>query len=172
MEEFEIRDATKEDAALFAEYRFRMFVDMHPETDFESRKKEFVRKSEVYYSGHLGSKDEYSCVVVVSERVVACGSISFWDRPPHIDYFENNIGYVHSIYVRKEFRRRGISKAVMARLHEEARKRGMRKVGLHASESGRLVYKPMGYKGNDSYLEVERKRINLRLVVLVNLESF
>lgn len=34
MEEIELRDATKEDAAVFAEYRFRMFVDMHPDRDF------------------------------------------------------------------------------------------------------------------------------------------
>ncbi len=155
MEEIELRDATKEDAAVFAEYRFRMFVDMHPDRDFSGSRDGFVRKSKDYYSARLGSKDEYSCVAVADGKVVACGSVTFRTRPPHIDYFENDLGYIHSIYVENEFRRRGISKAIMARLHEEARKHGMRKIGLHASESGRLVYESMGYSENDSYLEAE-----------------
>ena len=113
-------------------------------------------QKDCFSCGHLlGSDNGYDCVAVVDGRVVACGSIVFRDRPPHIDHFENDLGYIHSIYVEDEFRRRGISKAIMARLHEEARKRGMRKTGLHASESGRPVYESMGYAGNSSCMELE-----------------
>lgn len=155
MEQLKIRKATKKHAAMFAEYRYRMFRDMEPERDFSGIKARFVRQSREFYSKHLGSRDEYDCVAEVGGKVVACGSILFWKRPPHIDHLQNALGYILNIYVDEEYRRKGISKAIMATLHEVAKKRGMRKIGLHASKFGYPIYRTMGYKENNNYLELE-----------------
>jgi ribosomal protein S18 acetylase RimI-like enzyme len=155
MGQLKIRKATKKDAAVFAEFRYRMFSDMEPEKDFSKLKARFVRKSRDFYAGHLGRRDEYDCIAMMDGEVVGCGSIMFWERPPHIDHLENALGYILNIYVGKEFRKRGISRAIMEKLHGVARKRGMRKIGLHASHLGYPVYESMGYKPNGSYLELE-----------------
>ena len=65
------------------------------------------------------------------------------------------MGYILNIYVEREYRRKGISKSIMAELHDEARKRGTRKIGLHASRLGYPVYRSMGYTANKTYLEYE-----------------
>ena len=155
MERLKIRKATKKDAAVFAEYRYRMFRDMDPERDLSKTKQHFVRKSREFYARHLGKRGEYDCVAVVGGRVVGCGSVLFWERPPHIDHLENALGYILNIYVEEEFRRRGISKAIMKKLHEVAKERGMRKTGLHASRLGYPIYESLGYRPNEMYLELE-----------------
>lgn len=155
MESIKIRKATKADVPTLAEYRFRMFRDMKPERDYSKIKERFIKKSKQYYLKHIGSKDQYDCVVLIGEKIVGCGSILFWDRPPHIEYLENSLSYILNIYVESEYRRKGISRKIMAKLHEEAKKHGMRKIGLHASRFGYPIYKSMGYKLNKMYLELE-----------------
>lgn len=155
METLKIRKATKNDAALLAEFRYRMFRDMDPEKDFSRVKAGFVRRSREYYAKHIGGKNQYDCLAIMDGRAVGCGSILFWDRPPHIGHLENSMGYILNVYVEHEYRRKGISKAIMARLHDEARKRGMRKIGLHTSRYGYPVYRSMGYATNKIYLEYD-----------------
>ncbi len=155
MDNLKIRKATKKDASVLAEYRFRMFRDMEPEKDFSKTQARFIKKSREYYSKHIGLKNQYDCVVEAGRRIVACGSILFWERPPHIEHVDNSMGYILNVYVEKEYRGIGISRKIMDRLHREGRRRGMRKTGLHASQFGYPIYAAMGYKSNEMYMELE-----------------
>ncbi|MCL5267329.1 MAG: hypothetical protein M1469_04400 [Bacteroidetes bacterium] len=105
METLRIRKATKKDAGLLAEFRYRMFRDMEPGKDFSRVKASFVRKSREYYNKHIGSKNQYDCLAVLDDKVVGCGSILFWDRPPHIGHLENSMGYTtNKTYLEYELR--------------------------------------------------------------------
>ncbi len=91
----------------------------------------------------------------MGKNIVGCRSIIFRERPPHIDHLENSLRYIHRMYIDGEYRKKVISSAIMARLHEEARKQGMHKTGLHASRSGSPIYGSTGYKASHMYLEFE-----------------
>lgn len=155
MDNLKIRRATKKDASIMAEYRFRMFRDMEPQKDFSKIREQFIKKSKEYYLRHISSKSQYDCVVQMGERIVACGTILFWERPPHIEHIDNSMGYILNVYVEREYRGKGISKKIMEQLHQEGRKRGLRKTGLHASQFGYPIYTSMGYRAREIYMELE-----------------
>ncbi len=109
MKQLKIRKATKKDADVLVEFRYRMFRDMEPEKNFSKSRAQFIRKSREYYSKYLGTKGQYDCLALVDGRLVGCGSVLFWVRPPHINHLENTMGYILNVYVEKEYRGRGDS---------------------------------------------------------------
>jgi ribosomal protein S18 acetylase RimI-like enzyme len=155
MNEFEIVPASPSDIPLLADYRFAMFVDMNPESDLSGIKGDFLAAARRYYEERLAGADELSLVARRGGEPVGCGTIMFQLRPPHAKHLRNLFGYILNVYVRPEFRKRGVASAIMRALHEEARRRGARRVGLHASAAGAPVYRRLGYVCKESYMEVE-----------------
>jgi ribosomal protein S18 acetylase RimI-like enzyme len=88
-------------------------------------------------------------------ETIASGTIMFQLRPPSFNRPHNLFGYILNIYVRPEWRRRGAATAVMRALHEEARRRGAVRVGLHASSAGAAVYAGLGYVNKPGYMETD-----------------
>ena len=86
---------------------------------------------------------------------VGCGTILFEERPPSPRHKKNLHAYILNIYIDAEHRSKGIAKKIMELLHEYARSKNVRRIGLHASRFGCGLYKKMGYKTNESYLELE-----------------
>ena len=58
MEILKIRKATKKDAELLAEFRYRMFRNVDPEKILSRVKAGFVRKSREYYVKRIGAKNQ------------------------------------------------------------------------------------------------------------------
>jgi GNAT superfamily N-acetyltransferase len=54
--------------------------------------------------------------------------------------------WIQNIYVKPEFRRRGIARAIMHVLVEWCRGQGFHSVHLHASEEGRPLYEQLGFR--------------------------
>jgi GNAT superfamily N-acetyltransferase len=54
--------------------------------------------------------------------------------------------WILNVYVRPEFRRRGIARAIMQELMDWCRSQGFDKVGLHASDDGRGLYEQLGFE--------------------------
>ncbi len=136
MSEFEIVRARPSDVPLLAEFRYAMFVEMFPEKDLSGIREEFLEAVRGYYREKLGTDGEVSLLAKDGSQTIASGSIMFQLRPPGVKRLRNLHGYILNIYVRPEWRRRGAATAVMRALHEEAKKRGVERVGLHASAAG------------------------------------
>lgn len=58
---------------------------------------------------------------------------------------EDRRAYVFNVYTRPDQRGQGIARRTMTALIEECRARGVRLVGLHASEQGRALYVSLGF---------------------------
>jgi GNAT superfamily N-acetyltransferase len=154
VENVHIAPAGRADIPLLAECRYRMFADMFANDDYSGVKERFVAAVADYYAARFGKSDELSLVARMDGEPVGCGSIIFEARPPHVKSFSVLFGYILNVYVRPEFRRKGVATKIMQALHKEAKARGVKKIGLHASQAGAAVYAKLGYAVKESYMEM------------------
>lgn len=69
------------------------------------------------------------------------------DWPPHPFHpASDKRGYVLNVFVEPEHRGQGIATALMAAAREEAKRRGLAFVVLHATEQGRPLYERLGWE--------------------------
>jgi GNAT superfamily N-acetyltransferase len=54
--------------------------------------------------------------------------------------------WIQNIYVKPEFRRRGIARHIMGALLDWCREQGFASVSLHASDAGRPLYEQLGFR--------------------------
>lgn len=149
-----IREATREDAGKMALYRYRMFAEMTPEKDISGIKTDMMQGTEAFYKAHEADPELFSVVAVVESQVVGSGSIQFQERPPCVRTMNNILGYIFTIYVEAEYRRRGIARRIMEALHEKAEERGAGLLALNASDEGKPLYLQMGYALNPTHMEM------------------
>ena len=55
-----------------------------------------------------------------------------------------------NVYVKKDFRRKGLAKKMLELLIEEAKTRDVTEISLDATEKGRPLYESMGFSCNAS----------------------
>lgn len=150
-----LRRAEADDASRLARFRYAMFQDMHPDTDYSAIRDALISGSEDYYRRHAGDQQ---CIIIVAQAVaglVGCAGLIVEEKPPHAKRLRNISGYVLSVYVEAEYRGRGIARALMERIREEAIARGVTRLALHASSFGMPLYRSLGYVQNPSYLELD-----------------
>jgi ribosomal protein S18 acetylase RimI-like enzyme len=155
MDELHFKKAEKKDAAVLAGYRFKMFDEIYKDNRLASEKERFINKCEHYYLDRINEKNHYSIIALAGKNAAGCGTIILEERPPSLMHKSNLSAYILNIYVDKYYRGRGIARKIMEHLHEYARSMEVRKIGLHASQFGRGLYKKMGYRAKESYLEME-----------------
>lgn len=155
MNELHLKKAEKKDAAVLAEYRFKMFDEIYKDDRSASEKEMFINECKRYYLDRINEKNHYSIIALAGKNAVGCGTIILEERPPILLHKSNLSAYILNIYVDKYYRGRGIARKIMKRLHEYAQIMGVRKIGLNASQFGHGLYKKMGYRAKKSYLELE-----------------
>ena len=58
--------------------------------------------------------------------------------------------HLMNVYVKKDFRRKGLAKKMLELLIEEAKSRKVTEISLDATEKGRPLYESMGFSYNAS----------------------
>jgi len=141
---FETRLATVADAALIAEQRCRMFVDAGQTEDvtLDAVKANF----ETWVRPRLQDGSYVGWLVQEGERVVAGAGMWLMDFPPHWMDAMPLRAYLLNFYVEVEFRGYGLAYALLKTTVEEARRRGIKVVSLHASKFGKPLYERNGFE--------------------------
>ena len=154
LQEFRIRQATPEDAAVIGWHRARMFQDMGlvPDKLFESyRTKALDRLSQALasgdYVGWLASETN------APEKVIAGAGVVIRVVPPfphrhengEITIAEGRQGVIVNVFTEPEWRRRGIAKQLMKKIIAWSRKQSLDDLVLHASDDGRALYEQLGF---------------------------
>ncbi|MBL8751534.1 MAG: GNAT family N-acetyltransferase [Planctomycetes bacterium] len=81
-----------------------------------------------------------------SDRAIGSAAMHEFDRFPSLENPCAREGYVSHVYVDGAWRRRGVGTALVEGLVAEGRMRGLRRIRLHATESGRLLYEHVGFR--------------------------
>ena len=63
--------------------------------------------------------------------------------------------HLMNVYVKKEFRRKGLAKKMLELLIEEAKSRKVTEISLDATEKGRPLYESMFFSSNDSAMAMK-----------------
>jgi|GEM_PF-61367 len=153
-----IERARPADSGTLAEFRYRMFADMMPDTDWSARREVLLREAGRYYREKADSADQLNFVAYVDDKPAGSACAVIEERPLHVRYEGTRYGYVHNVYVLPEYRGLGLARALMNRLHEEAARAGIVRLGLHASRFGRALYLGLGYEPVERYMEKENLR--------------
>lgn len=129
------------DIPLLLEWRKEVIenvFDMEPDADL-------MAQNEDFYIRHIKNDTHLAFVASEDGEDAGCGGVCFTEELPSPDNPSGKCAYLMNIYVRKNFRERGLAHAIVKRLIEEAKKRNCGKIYLETTAVGRPVYESLGF---------------------------
>ena len=106
-----------------------------------------------FFTRKMGDGSMVEWVAEENGEIIATSAILFYEFPPSIDFPNGNKGYIANMYTKPEYRGRGIATALIGKLTEEAKARGITRLWLSASNDGKPVYIKCGFEVADWVME-------------------
>nr|WP_122012238.1 GNAT family N-acetyltransferase [Maliibacterium massiliense] len=130
--------------------RKRQLIDegMAPAADIDAR-------LDAFFQSKMREESLVEWVACEEGEIVATAAILFIALPPSYANPSGVKGYVTNMYTRPAYRGRGIARALLGHLAEEARARGTCALLLHASDMGMPVYRACGFVQTDRWMELQ-----------------
>lgn len=137
-----------QDTSGLADIRMAYLLEDFPEMSAEQA--EYIRgKLPKYYESHLNN-GFYAYTAEDSGKIVGSAFLVVKEMPPNSNFPNGRTGEVLNVYVRPEYRRQGIAKALMELLIFDARALELDYIELKASADGYPLYKKLGFKDSVS----------------------
>lgn len=143
-----IRTATTDDIETLVQLRLDFlhgFRGAPPESVVE-RMRHSIRD---YLRRTIPGGECHNLLTEVEGEVAATGSIVFYELMPGYRMPAGRKGYIMNIYTKPEYRRRGLAGAIVKGLLDEARRRGVDAVHLHATAQGEPVYRALDFSATE-----------------------
>jgi GNAT superfamily N-acetyltransferase len=149
MTHYIIRPATLADISSIVHHRHAMFAEMGLSGDYPAMDERFAlwlrqAMTDQLYFGWLVETD--------AGEIVAGGGLGLLARPPSPQDLNEQWAFVYNIYTELPHRRQGLAGRLMEIIHDRCRQRGLKTVGLNASEFGRPLYESLGYRLSDTLM--------------------
>ncbi|HMA21952.1 MAG TPA: GNAT family N-acetyltransferase, partial [Gemmatimonadaceae bacterium] len=141
---FSIRRATVDDIHVLLHHRRSMYEDMgRQDTEALDR---IAPSARTYFDTAIPDGSYQGFLAVNAEGEVVGGAGVVISRWPG-DYYERTPrrAMILNMYVERNYRRRGIARALMEAMIEWCRDNGFARVSLHASDDGRQLYEKLGF---------------------------
>ena len=156
-----IRRAVAGDAAVLARHRAEMFRDMGelPAASYDG----LVAASLAHFAEAISAGRFHGWLAVRADRpeeIVAGAGVQLIERLPRPDargrVTAASEAYVFNVFTERPWRRRGVAERLMREVIDWARAHGIRRLTLHASAEGRLLYQKLGFVAtNEMRCELE-----------------
>ena len=143
----EYRKLIETDLDTFMEMRMLQLQEEGAEATFDL--KPYLQD---YYTRHISDNTFVSWLAVDENRIVGTSGMSFVEKPPYYSCPSGKIGLLSSMYVIKEYRRKGIAKFLLDKVVNEAKNFGCATVQITASDMGVLLYTDYGFKKNGNFM--------------------
>ncbi|MDR3085859.1 MAG: GNAT family N-acetyltransferase [Christensenellaceae bacterium] len=111
-----------------------------------------------YYQDALPSGEHLAILAFAGDAFAACGAVSFYRVLPTVHNPSGRKAYIMNLYTREAFRRRGLARAILTRLIEEARKAGAGQILLETTSMGRPLYESEGFVSMPDEMELVSPR--------------
>ena len=150
------RKATVADAALITEHRYAMFAEIGASraADLDEMRRNFLPWVERMITA--GKCVEW----IIEDEGQPAASAGFFELewPPHpLDPASEHRGYLLNFWVEPPYRGRSLARDLVREGLAEAKRRKIRVVALHASQAGRRVYEPMGFRATNEMYFVDAR---------------
>jgi ribosomal protein S18 acetylase RimI-like enzyme len=110
-----------------------------------------------YFSEKVRTNEYIAWVAEKGGALIGISGMVIWELPPKYNIENGKVGYILNMYTAPEERNKAICTNLLRRLINDAKKRGIYYLHLHASEMGLSIYKKAGFK------EADQIELSLRL---------
>ena len=142
--EIVIRKATLDEIELLMEWRMEVLHEVFS-IPLSKNTGDLEQENRVYYQKALAQNEHIACFAYTEDKIVGCGGICFYREMPSPDNPTGKCAYLMNIYTKPQFRKQGVGDAMINSLVEQAIKRGISKIYLETSESGKRLYTKFGF---------------------------
>ena len=142
--EIVIRKATLDEIELLMEWRMEVLHEVFS-IPLSKNTGDLEQENRVYYQKALAQNEHIACSAYTEDKIVGCGGICFYREMPSPDNPTGKCAYLMNIYTKPQFRKQGVGEAIIKWLVEQAIKRGISKIYLETSESGKRLYTKFGF---------------------------
>lgn len=108
-----------------------------------------------YFNSVLNDGTLVEWIVEDENNIIATAAVAFYQFPPTYTNKTGKKGHITNMYTKDEYRGRGIATALLHKLVEEAKAKGLSKLWLGASKMGRPVYEKFGFRETGGWLEMD-----------------
>lgn len=98
--------------------------------------------------------DHTTVLAYDGNTAVGCASICYITLMPTYSHPTGKRAHIMNVYTRESHRRQGIARRMMAALLDEAKQRGVTHISLDATESGKSLYKSLGFNASDEAMGI------------------
>jgi ribosomal protein S18 acetylase RimI-like enzyme len=146
--------ATAADAPIISQHRRRMFVDAGRA---DNQVLDVMAEHFEPWVERMLAEGKYNgWIMTAAGQVVASAGLLILDWPPHpLDPRQDKRGYLLNVFVEPEFRRKRLASQLIEVVLSEARRRKIRVVALHSTDSGKALYESNGFRRTDEMFYVE-----------------
>lgn len=99
-----------------------------------------------YYQRSIAEGSHIAVVAEIADSGVGCGAICLSEELPSPDNLSGKCAYLMNIYVREEYRGRGVGHLIVNWLVDKARELGCDKIYLETTDCARPLYESIGFK--------------------------
>ena len=145
--EITVKIARESDLPVVLAIRMEMLSVVNEGKTFDDA---FVERSRDYFTNGA----QTTVLAFDGENAVGCATICYVRVTPTFSHPTGKRAHIMNVYVREEYRRRGIAREMMEILLDEAKSRGVSQITLDATESGRPLYKSLGFSGSEEFMEL------------------
>jgi ribosomal protein S18 acetylase RimI-like enzyme len=147
MPDITIRLATADDIETMIHHRCAMFAEM--EWGDEASRALMNADFRGWALEHLQNGTFWTWLACDGEMVVSGAGIYHLDWPAGPTQNSYPRAYIYNVYTEPAYRRQGIARRLMEHALADMRARGIRTVGLHASDFGRRMYEQLGFEATN-----------------------
>ena len=145
--EIAVKIAVESNLAAVLALRMEMLSVVNAGKSFDEA---FVERTRDYFTNGA----QTTVLAFDGENAVGCATICYVQVMPTFSHPTGKRAHIMNVYVREEFRRRGIAREMMKMLLDEAKSRGVTQITLDATESGRPLYQALGFESSEEFMEL------------------
>ena len=111
-----------------------------------------------YYRRHIADGTHIAVVASTDDTDAGCGAICLTEELPSPDNPSGRCACLMNIYVREEFRNRGVAHAIVRWLVNKARQLGCDKIYLETTDMAQPLYRSIGFNdlpGTMKYADIQ-----------------
>ncbi|MCD8341702.1 MAG: GNAT family N-acetyltransferase [Clostridiales bacterium] len=124
---------------------------------------DLLAANRAYYRTALETGAHIACFACAEGKIVGCGGVCLYQEMPSPDNPSGKCGYLMNIYTLPAMRQRGVGRAVVQWLLQEAQRWGAGKIYLEASEQAYPLYRALGFQDMKGYLKYQGASVSIEL---------